>query len=74
MQILEELKFKKSDGWSKEYRECSLVNLFNDIFSFMKGYNMIDRDKEKIIIKPIIAKVVGDYIEDFNERKNESEG
>lgn len=72
--ILEELKFKKSEAWSKEYREGSLNNLFNDVYHFMKGYSMIERIKDKIILKPAIAKVVGDYVGDFNERKNESEG
>lgn len=72
--LLDELKNKYSQGWSKEFRECNLNYLYNEIFSFMKGYNMIDKINNAIIIKPLIAKVVGDYPHDFNERKNESEG
>lgn len=74
LELLDELKIKKGEGWSKEFRECSQNYLYSEVFSFMKGFNMIDKINDKIILKPLIAKITGDYPKDFNEGEKEIEG
>ncbi|SKA98886.1 TIGR02678 family protein [Caloramator quimbayensis] len=74
LELLDELKSKKGEGWSKEFRECSLNYLYSEVFSFMKGFNMIDKLNDKIILKPVVAKITGDYPKDFDEGENKIEG
>lgn len=74
LELLDELKIKKGEGWSKEFRECSQNYLYSEVFSFMKGFNMIDKINDKIILRPLIAKITGDYPKDFNEGEKEIEG
>lgn len=62
--ILNEVKETKSHGWSKEYRECNEEKLYQQVVYYMESFSMIDK-KDKIYIYPLIAKVVGDYPEDF---------
>lgn len=70
--ILSELKAERSRRWSKEYRESSDEYLFNNITAFMEGFNMLKVDSERIVVYPIIGKVVGNYPEDFAEGDEES--
>ncbi|MCX7885506.1 MAG: TIGR02678 family protein [Caloramator sp.] len=74
LELLDELKIKKGEGWSKEFRECSQNYLYSEVFNFMKGFNMIDKINDKIILKPLIAKITGDYPKDFNEGEKKIEG
>ncbi|KYH35066.1 hypothetical protein CLTEP_10590 [Clostridium tepidiprofundi DSM 19306] len=62
--IISELKCERAFGWSKEYRECSILKLMNDIIEFMKSFAMITQD-ENINVYPLIGKLVGDYPKDY---------
>lgn len=70
--IIKELKNEKSIGWSKEYRECSLDKLMNDILKYMKEFLMVDEDEDNIIIYPLVGKIIGDYPSDYKGGKNVS--
>ncbi|MEG1134976.1 MAG: TIGR02678 family protein [Cellulosilyticaceae bacterium] len=63
------LKETMDQGWSKEYREASIDKLAFDIGTFMRKFQMIGEIEEKIIIYPLVAKVIGGYPKDF--RKDE---
>lgn len=67
--LVEELKLKCSQGWSKEYREKSLSALSEDIIKYMRDFNMLRILKEgkEIEILPLTGKVVGSYPETFKE-------
>jgi uncharacterized protein (TIGR02678 family) len=69
--ILECIKREKSKGWSKEYREGTTAYLVEELLEFMKGYNMLEEKDGKILLKPLIGKIVGDYPEDFLEKDGE---
>lgn len=65
--LTEELKESYSAGWSKEYREMSLVSLEKEILQFMLNFNMmrILEDGKEIELLPLAGKVIGRYPEDF---------
>lgn len=71
--LLSELRNSKSHGWSKEYRECNDMYLYEGIINYMKGYNMLFEKEDKIIIRPIVGKIIGDYPKNFNEKENNRE-
>ncbi|SES80897.1 TIGR02678 family protein [Anaerobranca gottschalkii] len=68
-EIIKRLKKDKDRGWSKEYREGKLDYLVSEILEFMKGFNMLEKTGDKIYVKPLIGKVMGDYPEDYLEKE-----
>jgi uncharacterized protein (TIGR02678 family) len=72
MNILKEVKACKGLGWSKEYRECSLEKLYAEVIDYMESFSIL-RKKEDIYIYPLVAKVVGDYPEDYVVNSGEVE-
>lgn len=70
MELLKALRLEKSDGWSKEYRECTDHYLYNNLTEFMKGYNMLNIKKGNHIIKALTGKIIGDYPKSYVEKEN----
>ena len=62
--LLMSVKDIKGQGWSKEYRECSEDKLYSEVIAFMESFSMIEK-KDKLYIYPLIAKLIGDYFEDY---------
>jgi len=62
--LLMSVKNIKGQGWSKEYRECSEDKLYSEVITFMESFSMIEK-KDKLYIYPLIAKLIGDYFEDY---------
>jgi len=55
-----------SHGWSKEYREMRMEQLFREIVSYMSGFGLIDCKVDgEIRIMPLTGKLTGCYPEDF---------
>lgn len=73
-EMLIELRNSKASGWSKEYRESTDDYLYENLVDFMSGYSLLKEYEEKIIIYPLIGKVVGDYPEDYGVKENTNEG
>ena len=63
-ELLMSVKDIKGQGWSKEYRECSEDKLYSEVIVFMESFSMIEK-KDKLYIYPLIAKLIGDYFEDY---------
>ncbi|QXM06570.1 TIGR02678 family protein [Crassaminicella indica] len=59
-EFVKDLKKEMGNGWSKEYRECSLDKLVHDILEYMKSFCMVKVD-DNINIYPLVGKVIGDY-------------
>lgn len=64
--IVEKVKLYKSQGWYKECRECSLEKLCDEVIQYMIDFCMLEK-KQKIHIMPLVAKLIGDYPEKYNE-------
>ena len=62
--LLNGVKEAKGQGWSKEYRECSEDKLYAEVMAFMQSFSMIEK-KEKLYIYPLVAKITGDYFQDY---------
>ena len=68
--LLVSVKLSKGQGWSKEYRECSKERLCSEVIEYMKSFSMLEK-KDMIYIYPVVAKIIGDYPENyFNEENN----
>lgn len=65
IKVLAELREDKASGWSKEYRESSENYLYSNLVKFMSGYSMLKEKKDKIIVYPLVGKVIGDYPKDY---------
>ncbi|NKF06096.1 TIGR02678 family protein [Clostridium gasigenes] len=61
---------KYGDGFTKEFRDYSEEIIVSKIKKFMKNFSMIKEEKDKIILLPLIAKVIGEYPKDYRERKS----
>lgn len=65
--IIESCRKKFSKGWSKEYREMGSMKLAKEVMEYMKGYSMIQTDKNtrQIEIMPLCGKISAIYPYDF---------
>ncbi|TCO77392.1 TIGR02678 family protein [Marinisporobacter balticus] len=64
-EMTKDLKEEMGQGWSKEYRECSLDRLNHDILAYMKKFCMVTTIDDFIHIYPLVGKVIGDYPSDY---------
>lgn len=71
LEILQIVIKNYKNGWSKEYREMSLNELYKNIINYMSEFMMLEKKYDKIIIKPIAALYKASYSNDFVEGKNE---
>lgn len=74
MNILSHLRSEKARGWSKEYRECRENYLYESVITYMKEYDMLYEKEESIVIRPLVAKIMGEYPKEYIEREKPSEG
>lgn len=66
--IIESCRIQYLYGWSKEYREMTADNLFNQILEFMEGFSMLEKSGREINIMPLCGKVVGYYPGNFKNQ------
>lgn len=68
--LIQELKNRYGTGWSKEYREKTIIDLNEDIVKYMKDFNMIKNIKgeKEIVLLPLIGKVIGNYPNSYIEK------
>ncbi|MDF2700406.1 MAG: hypothetical protein K0Q49_1964 [Haloplasmataceae bacterium] len=73
--IIEELKEKYANGWSKEYKEMTLESLCNEILKYMEEFNFLKNDeiKNEVIMFSLIGKVIGQYPDSFLTNKGDEE-
>ncbi|KAB3529805.1 TIGR02678 family protein [Alkaliphilus serpentinus] len=65
--LVDRVRRKYKEGWSKIYREMSPSKLYDEVTSYMEGFQMIKLEKEtkEVIIMPIVGKMIGKYPDDF---------
>lgn len=58
-----------SHGWSKQYREATSKELHQDLLAVLVDWQMaeINEDTGVIALKPLLARTIGDYPQDFPE-------
>lgn len=68
--LVNEVRDRYIEGWSKEYREMRLSKLYEEITNYMKSFNMIRvRELEKEVdIMPLVGKIIGKYPKDFDTK------
>ncbi len=71
LSLVKELMEKYSSGWSKEYREMNVDNLYEEIKGYMKKFSMLEIDKRtgEINIMSLAGKIVGKYPKDFQMKE-----
>lgn len=67
--LLHIVKHTKGYGWIKEYRECSEERLYSEVIEYMSNFSMLEK-RETIHIYPLVAKIIGDYPEDYCSEEN----
>ncbi len=66
-QMVEVVREKYSQGWSKTYREAMLHQLQKEIEELMTDFGMIEIDKDRVEVSlmPACGKLTGDYSADY---------
>ena len=68
-ELVETLIKEKSEGWSKEYREASKERVKADLLQEMQRFRLAQVKKDKVILLPLVGKIVGDYPTEFDGGK-----
>lgn len=63
--LLEECKERFGGGFIKTYREMVTEEFFQEIFSYLKNLELVEEQREDVLIRPILGRVVGKYPADF---------
>lgn len=64
-QLTKELIDEKAIGWSKEYREADKERVDADLLQALRRFKMAEVKQDKVILLPLIGKIIGDYPADF---------
>lgn len=63
--IVEECKEKYGNGLIKSYREMTSGEFYREVRAYMLEMEMIEEEKEDVLIRPVIGKIIGKYPEEF---------
>lgn len=63
--IVEECKEKYGQGLIKSYREMTSGEFFKEVRAYMLEIEMIEEEKEDVLIRPVAGKIIGKYPEEF---------
>lgn len=63
--IVEECKEKYGQGLIKSYREMTSGEFFKEVRAYMLEIEMIEEEKEDVLIRPVAGKIIGKYPEAF---------
>lgn len=71
--MVEECKEKYGNGLIKSYREMTSGEFYQEVKAYMLETEMIEEEKEDVLIRPVIGKIIGKYPEEFlkNGESNE---
>lgn len=59
--LIEECKEKFGGGFLKTYREMVTEEFFREIFSYLKTLELVEEQRDDIVIRPVFGRVVGKY-------------
>lgn len=63
--IVEECKEQYGKGFIKSYREMTSGEFYREVRSYMQELELIEEEKEDVLIRPVAGKLIGRYPEDF---------
>lgn len=71
--LIQTCKHRFGGGWSKGYRELTIEKLMDEIMEQMQAFNMLKKDEEmeQWVLLPLVAKMIGDYPEDYWKKLQE---
>lgn len=64
--LLEECKERFGAGFIKTYREMMTEEFFQEISSCLKNLELVEEQREDVLIRPVLGRVVGKYPADFS--------
>ena len=63
--IVEECKERYGSGFNKSYREMTSGEFFREVRAYMLELEMIEEEKEDVLVRPAAGKIIGRYPEEF---------
>ncbi len=64
--LLEECRKRFGAGFIKTYREMVTEEFYQEISSYLTDLELVEEQREDILIKPALGRVIGRYPEDFS--------
>ena len=71
LSILLHIRKVEGHGFKKDLRECSDGVFVEKIKKYMIDFSITREENEKIIIMPLVSKVVGEYPKDYKGVEDE---
>lgn len=66
--LVEECKRRFGEGLIKTYRQMMTEEFFREVSAYLTQMELVEREREDVILRPVFGKVVGQYPEDFEKR------
>lgn len=63
--LIEECKKRFDSGFIKTYREMTTGDFYREISSYLLNLELVEKQREDIIIRPVLGRVIGKYPTDF---------
>lgn len=63
--LIEECKRRFDSGFIKTYREMTTGDFYREISSYLLNLELVEKQREDIIIRPVLGRVIGKYPADF---------
>ena len=64
--LVEECKRRFGSGFIKTYREMTTEEFYREIAAYLTNLELVERQRENIVIRPVLGKVIGKYPADFD--------
>ncbi|MCI9320995.1 MAG: TIGR02678 family protein [Lachnospiraceae bacterium] len=64
--LLEECHERFGSGFIKTYREMVTEEFFQEISACLKNLELVEEEREDVLIRPVLGRVVGKYPSDFS--------
>ncbi|MCI9324492.1 MAG: TIGR02678 family protein [Lachnospiraceae bacterium] len=69
--LLQECKERFGKGFNKTYREMVTEEFFREISAYLLHLELVEEQRDDVLIRPVLGRVVGKYPADFEERKRD---
>lgn len=64
--LIEECKRRFGSGFIKTYREMTTEEFYRELSVYLMNLEFVERQREDIIIRPVLGRVIGKYPADFD--------
>ena len=69
--LLQECKERFGKGFNKTYREMVTEEFFREISAYLLHLELVEEQRDDVLIRSVLGRVVGKYPADFEERKRD---